>query len=134
MAFVDDIKFCLNPRCPVCRKGRLFKPMSVSVMDKCEQCGADLGLHDIGDGAAVFILFILCFSLIPLSWVMELIFAPPLFFHVLFCGVIGLAMIAVMLPATKAYIIMLEWRHVRREADDPDVPGADDAAGDNGGD
>lgn len=96
--------------------------MSVTVMDKCEHCGADLGLHDIGDGAAVFILFILCFSLIPLAWVMELVFAPPLFFHVLFCGLIGLGMIAVMLPATKAYIIMLEWRHLRRDAAHPAPP------------
>lgn len=132
MAFVDDFKFCLKPRCPVCRQGRLFKPMSVTVMDRCENCGADLGLHDIGDGAAVFILFILCFSLIPLAWVMELIFAPPLYFHVLFCAVAGLGMIAVMLPATKAYIIMLEWRHLKREADDPEPQDNDSAEG--GGD
>lgn len=134
MAFVDDFKFCLKPRCPVCRQGRLFKPMSVTVMDKCAHCGADLGLHDIGDGAAVFILFILCFSLIPLAWAMELAFAPPLYFHVLFCAVAGLAMIAVMLPATKAYIIMLEWRHLKREADDPVQPDRDDADGEGSGD
>jgi uncharacterized protein (DUF983 family) len=133
MAFVDDLKFCIKPRCPVCRQGRLFKPMSVTVVDKCDHCGADLGLHDIGDGAAVFILFILCFSLIPLAWVMELIFAPPLFFHVLFSGVAGLAMIAVMLPATKAYIIMLEWRHLKHEADDPEQP-AENGGNDTGGD
>ena len=134
MAFVDDFKFCLKPRCPVCRQGRLFKPMSVTVMDRCENCGADLGLHDIGDGAAVFILFILCFSLIPLAWVMELIFAPPLYFHVLFCAVAGLGMIAVMLPATKAYIIMLEWRHLKREADDPAPELQDNDAAEGGGD
>lgn len=129
MAFVDDVKFCLKPRCPVCRQGRLFKPMSVTVVDKCAHCGADLGLHDIGDGAAVFILFILCFSLIPLAWGMELLFAPPLWFHVLFSGFVGLALIAVMLPATKAYIIMLEWRHLKREADIPDTHGDSGAAG-----
>lgn len=129
MSFADDVKFCLKPRCPVCRKGRLFKPASVTVMDRCEACGVDLGLHDIGDGAAVFIMFILCFSIVPMAWVFELVFSPPLWLHAVLWGVVGLAVIAVMLPATKAYIIMLEWRHLKRdEADDTEAGGNGDGS------
>lgn len=111
MSLFQDIVFCIKPRCPVCRKGRLYRPWTVSVVDRCDTCDARLGDHDIGDGAAVFLLFILCFSIIPLAWAFELWVAPPLWVHAVLWGVVTLALIAIMLPASKAYIILLEWRH-----------------------
>jgi uncharacterized protein (DUF983 family) len=113
VGIAQDIVFCLKPRCPVCRTGRLFRPLTVSVVDTCGHCGADLGQHDIGDGAAVFILFLLCFSLVPMALVFELAVAPPLWVHAVLWGVVGLAIILAMLPATKAYIMLLEYRHRR---------------------
>lgn len=115
MSLSDDIRFCMKPRCPLCRKGRLYRPWTVSVVEQCDVCAAPLGRHDIGDGAAVFIMFILCFSLVPMAWVFELIFTPPLWVHAVLWTVVGLAVIAVLLPATKAYIILLEWRHLRAQ-------------------
>jgi uncharacterized protein (DUF983 family) len=110
---IDDFRFCLKPRCPLCRQGRLFKPWSITVVDKCDHCGENLSAHDIGDGASVFLLFILCFSIIPMAWLLELSFAPPLWAHVIIWGIASFGMIAVLLPATKAYIILLEYRHRR---------------------
>lgn len=115
MSLSDDIRFCMKPRCPLCRKGRLYRSWTVSVVEQCDVCAAPLGRHDIGDGAAVFIMFILCFSLVPMAWVFELIFTPPLWVHAVLWTVVGLAVIAVLLPATKAYIILLEWRHLRAQ-------------------
>jgi uncharacterized protein (DUF983 family) len=115
MSLTEDILFSFKPRCPVCRKGRLFRPWTVSVVDKCAACGAPLGDHDIGDGATVFVMFILCVSLVPMAWIVELLFSPPLWAHALIWSVVGLGMVALFLPATKAYIIMLEWRHLRRD-------------------
>lgn len=106
-----DLRFCLKPRCPVCRQGRLFQPWTITPVDRCSVCDARLGLHDIGDGAAVFLNFILCFTLIPVAWVFENIFEPPLWVHVVLWGAAGLGIIALMLPALKAYIILLEYRH-----------------------
>lgn len=111
MSFLTDFIFCLKPRCPVCRGSRLFKPWSTTVEENCLKCGADLGAHDIGDGASVFLLFILCFSIIPVAWWFELLFAPPLWVHAVLWTTVGLGMIALLLPATKAYIILLEYRH-----------------------
>lgn len=111
MSLAQDFLFCLKPRCPACRKGRLFKPHSVSVVDKCDSCGAALGQNDVGDGAAVLLIFILGFLLVPAAWVFELAVAPPLWVHVVLFGVIALGMIAVLLPAIKAYVILLEHRH-----------------------
>lgn len=113
MSLSDDLKFCLKPCCPACRGSRLFKPWSITVVDKCGQCGKNLSAHDIGDGASVFLLFILCFSIIPLAWFLELALAPALWVHVVIWGGVSLGMIAVLLPATKAYIILLEYRHRR---------------------
>ncbi len=111
MNLKEDILFSLKPRCPVCQRGRLFRPYTVSIVERCEACETLLSDHDIGDGAAVFIMFILCFSIIPVAWIVELLFAPALWVHVVLWGMVGLLMIGVMLPATKAYIILLEYRH-----------------------
>lgn len=80
-------------------------------MDACASCGMPLSRHDIGDGAAVFLIFILGFTIIPLAWVMELAVAPPLWLHAVVWTLAGLGMIALLLPALKAYIILLEYRH-----------------------
>lgn len=70
-----------------------------------------LGKHDVGDGAAVFLIFILGFTIIPLAWLFETAFAPPLWAHVAVWGGVALGLISVLMPATKAYIILLEHRH-----------------------
>ncbi len=77
----------------------------------CEHCQAQLDQHDIGDGAAVFLTFILCFTLVPLAWVFELMAAPPLWMHGVVWTIVGLGIIGLLLPALKAYIILLEFRH-----------------------
>lgn len=115
MPLADDILFCLKPRCPVCRKGRLYRPYTVSVVEHCDICRAPLGEHDIGDGAAVFVMFILCFSIVPFALLFEMLAAPPLWAHAVVWTVVGLGIIAVLLPGVKAYIIMLEWRHLKRD-------------------
>ncbi len=106
-----DLRFCLRPRCPQCQQGRLFRPWTITPVERCEVCGARLDMHDIGDGAAVFLMFILCFTLVPLAWVFELVFEPALWVHVVLWTAVGLGMIGLMLPALKAYIILLEYRH-----------------------
>ncbi len=111
MSLAQDLLFCLKPRCPACRKGRLFQPRSVSVVETCGNCGAHLGQNDVGDGAAVLLIFILGFLLVPAAWFFELAVAPPLWVHVVLWGAVALGMIAVLLPATKAYVILLEYRH-----------------------
>ncbi len=115
MSLKDDILFSLKPRCPVCRRGRLFRPMSVTVVAECDTCHEKLGQHDVGDGAAVFLIFLLGFTLVPMAWGVELLFAPPLWVHAVLWTVVALAIMAVILPAIKAYIIMLDYRH-RRES------------------
>ncbi len=114
MSLLADLKFCLKPRCPVCRQGKLFKPRSITVAEKCNVCDTDLGSHDIGDGAAVFMIFLFGFTIVPLAWGMELLFSPPMWAQALIWTSVMLVIIAFILPAIKAYIIMLEFRHLKR--------------------
>lgn len=83
----------------------------MSVVKECSVCHAKLGQHDVGDGASVFLIFLLGFSIIPMAWAFELAVEPPLWVHVVLWGTVALGMIAVILPTVKAFIILLEHRH-----------------------
>ena len=111
MSLFKDVVSSFRPRCPVCQRGRLFKPWSVSVVESCDACHAPLGQQDVGDGAAVFLIFLLGASIIPMAWAFERLVEPPLWVHVVLWGCVALGMIALILPAVKAYIILLDYRH-----------------------
>jgi uncharacterized protein (DUF983 family) len=111
MTLFNDLAFCLKPRCPLCRQGRLFKPWSVSAVDECAVCHAKLGQNDVGDGASVFLIFLLGATIVPMSWLFECLVHPPLWVHAALWGTVALGLIAIILPTVKAYIILLEYRH-----------------------
>lgn len=111
MSLWTDILFSLKPRCPVCQRGRLFQPGSVTVVATCDACHEKLGQHDVGDGASVFLIFILGFTIVPMAWAFEIFFAPPLWVHAVLWTIVILGVMAVILPATKAFIILLDYRH-----------------------
>lgn len=110
MSLSKDVLFSLKPRCPLCQRGRLFKPWSVSVVDECNVCQAKLGQHDVGDGASVFLIFLLGFLIIPMALLFEYLMAPPLWVHAVLWGCVSFGMIVLILPVVKAYIILLENR------------------------
>lgn len=109
-SLLPDLAFALKCRCPVCRKGKLFSSF-LTVTKTCPECGAKLGDHDIGDGAAVFLIFLLGASLIPLAWLIDIKFTPPVWVHLLYVGALGGAVMFFLMPAVKAYILLLEYRH-----------------------
>ncbi len=97
----------------MCQRGRLFKPYSVGVVETCTECGAELGKHDVGDGASVLMVFLLGFLLVPMAWIFELKVEPPLWVHAVLWGAVALGIIMLVLPIVKAYIILLDYRHRR---------------------
>ena len=50
----------LTGRCPKCGEGAMFKGL-LALAPRCDACGADFESADVGDGAAVFALFIVGF-------------------------------------------------------------------------
>ena len=110
MSLLADLGFAFKGRCPVCRKGKLFKS-GITIVEACSHCGTKLGDNDVGDGAAVFLIFILGFTIVPLAWLTEVAFAPPIWVHIIVFGGVMLGMILLLLPAMKAFIMLLQYRH-----------------------
>jgi uncharacterized protein (DUF983 family) len=69
----------------------------------------------VGDGASVFLIFILGFTVIPAAVLLELHVHPPFWVHLVLWTPASALMLAALMPAVKAYIILLEWRHRKKE-------------------
>jgi uncharacterized protein (DUF983 family) len=106
------IRLALKQKCPRCGIGDLYKPgLSLTVRDLCDHCGLALAKNDSGDGPAVFLIFILGFSLVPAALLVEVLFAPPLWVHAVLWTVVALTVTIGALRPLKAYIIALQFKH-----------------------
>lgn len=77
----------------------------------CSACGLDLAAQDSGDGPAVFVILVLGALVVGLALAVELIFAPPLWLHmVLWPPVILVGAVALLRPF-KATLIAFQYRH-----------------------
>jgi uncharacterized protein (DUF983 family) len=57
VAGVNPLLAGLAGRCPNCGEGPLFRGF-LTVADRCDACGYDLGRADSGDGPAVFVILV----------------------------------------------------------------------------
>ncbi len=102
----------LSCKCPKCQKGDLYKAgFSVELRDVCDECGLDFTKNDSADGPAVFMIFLLGFSLVPLALVFEALVAPPLWVHAVLWTVVALGLTLGALRPLKAYVIALQYKH-----------------------
>ncbi len=113
---VSPYKAGLSCACPSCGKGPLFKAtFDLDVCDKCGICGFDLSAADPGDGAQVFVIFImgtLCaligFLLYAVTDIPKGLIAAILFTFIL----VGSFW---MLRVFKATLVALQFHHDARE-------------------
>lgn len=102
----------LRCQCPRCGQGDLYKPgFTMTVREICESCGLKLAEQDSGDGPAVFLIFILGFSLVPLALLLEWAAHPPLWLHVVLWTIVALGATLGSLRPLKSYIIALQYKH-----------------------
>jgi len=99
-------------RCPRCGRGRLFEGV-LRVRERCAVCGFDLRAHDVGDGAAVFVILILGFIVVGLALLVEARFEPPLWLHAVIWPVVIFGGAILMLRPLKATLIALQFQHRR---------------------
>ena len=83
----------------------------MTVNDKCAECGLELAKNDSADGPAVFLIFVLGFSLVPLAWIFEGAFAPPLWVHAILWSAVALGITLGALRPLKAFVIALQYKH-----------------------
>lgn len=99
-------------KCPRCKQGHLFKPgFTLSLRERCENCGLDFNKNDSADGPAVFLIFILGFALVPLALLVDALFRWPIWLHLCIWSPLALFVTLGMLRPLKAYIIALQYRH-----------------------
>lgn len=100
----------LKCRCPRCGKGRLFQGF-LTLRKACEACGLDFSKADSGDGPAVFMIFILGFTVVPIIVFVEFIYEPPVWVTPLLGIVLVLGGALLLLRPLKGLMIALQYRH-----------------------
>ena len=100
----------IRGRCPRCGEGRLFARY-LRLADKCNACGADFSMADVGDGATVFVILIVGALVVPVAFVMQFAFHwAPWASAALACALTVLFSIA-LLPVAKGVLFTLQWTH-----------------------
>ena len=107
---VSLLSVALLCRCPRCGEGRLFDGL-LKVTPHCARCGLDLGGEDAGDGPAVLVMFVLGALVVTGALLVEAIFAPPLWVHVVLWTPVTLGGAILLLRPLKAILIAQEYRH-----------------------
>ncbi|WP_247881336.1 DUF983 domain-containing protein [Skermanella sp. TT6] len=77
----------------------------MSVSDRCEVCGLALARGDSGDGPAVFMTFILGFTVVPVALWVAMSVDWPLWLHAAVWTVVILGLALGMLRPAKAYLM-----------------------------
>ena len=97
-------------RCPRCGNGRLFGGY-LAVRESCADCGLDYAEVDTGDGPAVFIILIVGFAVVGAALIVEMMFQPPYWLHLVLWLPMILGLSLGLLPLFKATLIALSYRH-----------------------
>ena len=104
----------LTARCPRCGKGALFRSGLV-LRDQCSNCGLSYAFADLGDGPAVFAIFILGFLILGGALLVEFKLNPPAWVHIVLWGLLTPLFAFFLLRVLKAALIALQFTHKAEE-------------------
>ena len=117
--FLNTLKKGLACKCPRCEIGNLYpKSFDLDVKGHCSHCGLDFGKNDSADGPAVFLIFILSFSIVPLALLVDALFSIPYWMHLLVWTLLCIGITLASLKYLKSYIIYLQYKHRPTDWDD----------------
>ena len=104
----------LAGRCPRCGKGPLFAGF-LTLAPSCSNCGLDYGFANSGDGPAVFIIFAVSPLIIALALIVEALFHPAPYVHLIIWLPVTVILCLALLRPFKAVMIALQYRHDAKE-------------------
>ena len=104
-------------RCPRCGQGTIYSGL-LTVTNCCACCGLDLSPHDTGDGASVFVIFILGALIVPLAFWLEVAFAPPIWLHLMIWPPVIMVFGIAFLRPVKATLIAIHFKNLRHKYDE----------------
>lgn len=110
MAGPSVARAALLGRCPRCGQGPLFDGY-LSIAKRCEHCGLDYAIFDVGDGATVFVILIAGFLVCAGALIVEVKYEPPYWVH----AVLWLPLIAILvlggLRVVKSTLMVLQYKN-----------------------
>lgn len=106
---VSPLAAALGCKCPRCGRGALFQGF-LAVAERCDVCGLELSKVDSGDGPAVFLIFILGFTVVPVTLWLGLSFDLPAWAPVAIGAALIAGISAVLLRPAKALVVALQYR------------------------
>jgi uncharacterized protein (DUF983 family) len=95
--------------CPDCGRGGLFKGR-LTLADECDHCGLDFTRYSPGDGPASLLILVYGAIIVPMAFLLESLFAPPLWVHVVLWGLVMLGASLLSLRVLKALMVALQYR------------------------
>ena len=108
MMAVSPLRVALRHCCPRCGQGRLYQSF-LKVAPHCDHCQLDLRKADSGDGPAVFVITLLGTLVAVQMVVVEFLYAPPIWMHVLFMSAVCALGAYLLLPPFKSLLIALQY-------------------------
>jgi len=101
-------------RCPRCGIGKLYDGF-LTVAARCPHCGLNLAMADSGDGPAVFVILIVGFVAVGFALVLENLFEPPYWLHLVLEMPMILGGSLLLLRPFKALLIALQWSNKAKQ-------------------
>ncbi|MBO9580364.1 MAG: DUF983 domain-containing protein [Sphingobium sp.] len=108
------VRAALQARCPSCEAAPLFDGW-VGFASHCRACGLDYGKFNVGDGPAAFLILIIGGLVTALALTLQLSAHPPFWVHIILWVPITTLLVILCLRASKAALLILEYRHQARE-------------------
>ncbi len=104
----------LKLRCPRCGQGKLYQSY-LKLAPRCASCDADFTMADVGDGAAVFVMFAVGAIVVPLAFIMQFAFGAGIALTMTVACIATAVLSFGLLPLVKAILFTLQWTHKARE-------------------
>lgn len=104
----------LSCKCPRCGQGALYKSY-LSLNERCAACGLDYTKADPGDGATVFVLFIVGFIAVALAFIARFVWFASIGVAFAISGGAAIVLTLAILRPLKATLIALQFRHKAEE-------------------
>ncbi|HWA21352.1 MAG TPA: DUF983 domain-containing protein [Caulobacterales bacterium] len=101
-------------RCPNCGKGKLFRGF-LTFAPACSVCGVGFGKADVGDGAAVFVMFIVGAVVVPLAFILQFKFVWDAMATLAVSAAAAIALSLLLLRPVKALLFTLQFKHKAAE-------------------
>lgn len=105
-------------RCPACGTGGLFSSY-LKVAPYCPACGEELYHHRADDAPPYAVIFVVGHIVVPLMVIVEELFRPEVWVHLILWLPLTLILSLVLLPPLKGLLINLQWA-LRMHGFDPE--------------